>query len=119
MRLDRMRNFAPKERLSRQQGNVCENDTPPVWKTNPGLALAAACYLPRDFTFKGYGDAGEVFAERNNLKPGDGSGQVSRRAPFAKGFNLADPVKTLTGAKTRDIGRGPEHIHQSIYVVCD
>src|ERR1700722_7143354 len=119
MRLERIRDSAPKKMLLRQQGNVCENDTPPLWKSNPGLALATACNLPPDLPFEGYRDAGKVFAERNNLKPRDRSRQISGGSPFAKGFDLADAVETLAGTKTRDIGRGPEHIYQGIYVVRD
>ena len=119
MRLERMRDYAPKKMRLRQQGNVRKNDPPPLRKADPGLALATARNPPPGLPFEGYRDAGKAFSERNNLKPGDRSRQVGWGSPFAKGFNLADPVESLVGAKTRDVRGGPEHIHQGIYVVRD
>ena len=96
-----------------------KNDAPSLWKADPGLALAAASDMAFDVPLEGYRDAGNVFAERDNLQPLDGSRQVNWGTRFAKRFNLADPVETLSRAKARDKGRRPEHADQGLYIVRD
>ena len=96
-----------------------EDNAPSFRKTGPGLALAASCDPAIDFSLEGQRDTGEVLAEGNDIEPFDGPRQVGWRTSFAKGLDLADPVQTLGGAKARDVGRGPEHAQQGLYIVAD
>ena len=103
MRLDVTITSVPGMVHSNKHGNMCENNAPSLGKTGPCLALPAARDLARDIAFEGYRDAGKVLAERDNLEPCDGARQVGRRTPFAKRFDLFDPVEAFAGAEARYI----------------
>ena len=102
-----------------QHGNVGENDAPSLSEAGPGLALPAACDLACCVPLEGNRDAGEVFAERDDLEPCDGARQVGRRTAFAKRLDLFDSIERLGGPKPRRVRGGPEHIDQGLDVVGD
>ena len=81
-----------------------EDNPPSFSEADPCLALPSASELAIDVAFEGYGDAGEVFTEGDDLEPGDGARKVNRGPPFTKSFDLADAVQSLRGAKTRYVG---------------
>jgi hypothetical protein len=56
---------------------VGEDNAPSFREASPRLALPATSKLALDVAFKGHGDTGEVFTEGDDLKPRDGTRQVS------------------------------------------
>ena len=102
-----------------QHGNVGENDAPSLSEAGPGLALPAAFDLACGVPLEGNRDAGEVFAECDDLEPCNGARQVGWRSALAKRLDLFDSVQCLRGTEARDVGRGPEHGDQGLDIVGD